>query len=104
MRKNLMPQARQFERPQGLQWDIAPQALDRWTPNLAAAAASSENTISIFDPIGVDFWTGEGVTAKRVAGALRSIGADKDVVVLVNSPGGDLFEGLAIYSLLREHK
>jgi ATP-dependent Clp protease, protease subunit len=103
MRKQSMPQARQMERPSALQWDIAPQALERWTPNLMAAV-SADNTISVFDPIGVDFWTGEGVTAKRIAGALRSIGADKDVIVNINSPGGDLFEGMAIYNLLREHK
>ncbi|HCF5801664.1 TPA: Clp protease ClpP, partial [Pseudomonas aeruginosa] len=38
------------------------------------------------------------------AGALRAIGGDVDVTVNINSPGGDVFEGLAIYNLLREHK
>jgi len=103
MRKRSMPQARQLERPNGLQWDIAPKALESWTPNIMAAA-STDNTISVLDPIGFDPWTGEGVTAKRIAAALRSIGADEDVVVNVNSPGGDLFEGMAIYNLLRDHK
>ncbi|SUC31068.1 ATP-dependent Clp protease proteolytic subunit 1 [Providencia rettgeri] len=45
---------------------------------------------------------GEGVTAKRISGALRAIG-NNDVVVNINSPGGDMFEGLAIYNLLRAH-
>lgn len=103
MRKDLMPQARDLEALAGMQWELAPQALERWTPSLIAAASDSDATISIFDPIGADFF-GEGVTAKRIAGALRSIGADKDVTVNVNSPGGDLFEGIAIYNLLREHK
>lgn len=103
MRKRSMPQAH-YDRPTGLEWDLTPQALERWTPNLMAAAVDEPSTISIFDPIGVDFWTGEGVTAKRISAALRSIGADKDVVVNINSPGGDLFEGMAIYNLLREHK
>lgn len=104
MRKQLMPQARNVDRPQGLQCDLVPQALERWNPSLAAAAATDPATISILDPIGVDFWTGEGVTAKRISAALRSIGPENDVVVNINSPGGDLFEGLAIYNLLREHK
>lgn len=105
MRKDLMPQARSIEQPSGLQWDVPPQALERWPANLAPAAAADEpSTISILDPIGVDFWTGEGVTAKRISAALRSIGPEKDVIVNINSPGGDLFEGLAIYNLLREHK
>ncbi|MEP1372526.1 MAG: head maturation protease, ClpP-related [Sulfitobacter pontiacus] len=64
-------------------------------------AATTDNTISVLDVIGEDFW-GEGVTAKRVSAALRSIGA-QDVVVNINSPGGDFFEGLAIYNLLRDH-
>lgn len=65
------------------------------------AATSDDNSISILDVIGEDFW-GEGVTAKRISAALRYIG-DRDVVVNINSPGGDVFEGLAIYNLLREH-
>lgn len=105
MRKTLMPKAFHAERPNGIQCDVAPQALERWSPGIVAAVAASDDaaTISILDPIGADFW-GEGVTAKRISAALRTIGADKDVVVNINSPGGDLFEGLAIYSLLREHK
>src|SRR5690606_26247503 len=38
-----------------------------------------------------------------VAAALRAMGAGP-VTVNVNSPGGDMFEGLAIYNLLREHE
>jgi ATP-dependent Clp protease protease subunit len=104
MRKELMPQARNVDRPNGVQWELVPQALERWTPTLMAAAKDEDASISIFDPIGADFWTGEGVTAKRISAALRSIGADKDVTVNINSPGGDLFEGMSIYNLLREHK
>src|SRR5690606_10410580 len=59
-------------------------------------------TISIFDVIGEDGWTGGGVTAKRISAALRSIG-NRDVIVRINSPGGDMFEGIAIYNLLRTH-
>src|SRR5690606_9455368 len=44
-----------------------------------------------------------GWTAKRVSAILRNIG-DNDVIVNINSPGGDMFEGLAIYNVLREHK
>ena len=84
-------------------YDLSPSALDRWNPGIHAADSNSDTTISVLDVIGQDYWTGEGVTAKRIAAALRSIG-DKDVVVNINSPGGDMFEGLAIYNTLREHK
>ena len=94
------PQA--FDRPEGLQWDAPSQALDAWAGKPFAAEADNPNTISIYDVIGQDFWTGEGTTAKRISAALRSIGKN-DVTVNLNSPGGDMFEGLAIYNLLAEH-
>ncbi len=85
--------------------EILPRAFERWNPGLRAAAAEDEQdrSISVYDAIGYDYWTGEGVTARRVASALRTLGAGP-VTVNVNSPGGDMFEGLAIYNLLREHK
>lgn len=84
--------------------EILPRAFDRWNPGVKAAGESgeAERSISIYDAIGYDYWTGEGVTARRVAAALRSMGPGP-VTVNVNSPGGDVFEGLAIYNLLREH-
>lgn len=87
----------------GVSSQILPRALDRWNPGIQAAAADeSDRSISVYDVIGYDYWTGEGVTAKRIAAALRNMGAGP-VTVNVNSPGGDMFEGLAIYNLLREH-
>lgn len=85
--------------------EILPRAFDRWNPCVKAAgeANEAERSIGIYDAIGYDYWTGEGVTARRVAAALRSMGAGP-VTVNVNSPGGDVFEGLAIYNLLREHQ
>lgn len=90
--------------PKSLSMDLSPKALELWKPELRVEASAEEATISIMDVIGYDYWTGEGVTAKRIAGALRSIGSDKPVTVYINSPGGDMFEGLAINSLLNEHK
>ena len=89
----------------GVSSQIQPRALDRWFSGVRAAASDSgdtERSISIYDAIGQDYWTGAGVTANRVAAALRAMGAGP-VTVNINSPGGDMFEGLAIYNLLREH-
>jgi len=66
------------------------------------AAVDGSDVISILDVIGYDWWTGEGVTSKRIAAALRQIG-DKPVTVVINSPGGDFFEGVTIYNMLRAH-
>lgn len=81
--------------------ELSPMAMERWNSSLQAAASDDENTISILDVIGADYW-GEGMTAKRMAGLLRAMGG-ADVVVNINSPGGDMFEGLAIYNQLREY-
>lgn len=87
----------------GVSSQVQPRALDRWNAGVRAAAdADKDRSISVYDVIGYDYWTGEGVTAKRIAAALRGMGSGP-VTVNVNSPGGDMFEGLAIYNLLREH-
>jgi len=78
--------------------------LDRWGDEAAGVRAlgGGDNVITMFDIIGEDFWSGGGITAKKVAAQLRAIG-DRDVEVHLNSPGGDMFEGIAIYNILREH-
>lgn len=96
-----LPSAAVGVRP-GLHSKVTQRAFDHWNPDIRQASESEDNTISVLDVIGADPW-GEGVTAKRIAAALRYIG-DKDVVVNINSPGGNYFEGLAIYNTLREHK
>lgn len=101
MKRNL-PKLQLGARP-GVRSDISTTALRRWSPDLVSAqtGADDDATISILDPIGSDMF-GDGVTAKRISGALRAIG-QRPVTVNVNSPGGDVFEGIAIYNLLREH-
>lgn len=101
MSLRILPEAATFQRPQNFQWDAPSDVLARWAET-PLAAADEDNTISMFEVIGEDWWTGGGVTAKRISGALRAIG-EKDVTVKINSPGGDMFEGIAIYNLLRSH-
>jgi ATP-dependent Clp protease protease subunit len=78
--------------------------LERWVENAAGlrpvALERGDNVITIFGAIGEDFWE-EGITAKSVSRQLRAIGGE--VEVQINSPGGDVFEGFAIYNALREH-
>lgn len=81
--------------------ELSPRALEKWNPAIRAAVENTSDTITIYGVIGEDWW-GEGVTVKRIDAALRAIG-DKDVTVYINSPGGDMFEGIAILNRLREH-
>lgn len=98
-----LPEAKTFQRPQNFQWDAPSDVLAKWAETPLAAGENDDSTITMFEVIGEDWWTGGGVTAKRISAALRSIG-DKDVTVKINSPGGDMYEGIAIYNLLRAHK
>lgn len=57
-------------------------------------AATEDAELYIYGEIG--FW---GITAQDVAGALQGITAST-LHVRINSPGGDVFDGVAIYNLL----
>ena len=91
----------QIQANRDLRCELSPRALDMWNPDLRAAVETATDTITMYGVIGEDWW-GEGVTVKRIDSALRAIG-DKPVTVYINSPGGDMFEGIAIYNRLREH-
>jgi ATP-dependent protease ClpP protease subunit len=87
----------------GVSCDITPSALERWNPQLRTQKPDPVE-IEMFDVIGFDPWSGEGVTARAVQERLRGLAEGTPVSVSINSPGGDMFEGLAIYNMLREHK
>lgn len=95
-----LPEIKADARLGSAQFDLRQDALERWAPEVRAAQ-EGEHSISMYGPIGEN-WSGDGITAKRIGAALRNIG-DNPVTVNVNSPGGDFFEGVAIYNLLRQH-
>ncbi|WP_173935140.1 head maturation protease, ClpP-related [Chelativorans sp. Marseille-P2723] len=97
-----LPEAPTMARRRNYQWDAPSDVLAKWAETAPMAAAEDDRSISILDVIGEEPWSGGGVTAKRISAALRSIGS-QDIVVRINSPGGDMFEGIAIYNLLCAH-
>ena len=87
------------------EWTPPPRrAVARWDRAIRAQDDEDDATISIYDVIGLDPWTGGGVTIRQIDSALRNRIRGRDVTVNINSPGGSLFEGLAIYEALRQHK
>ncbi|QFG38310.1 ClpP protease-like protein [Paracoccus pantotrophus] len=108
MAKNHMPVAHFGVRPDDVRAECAPpKAFEKWQPELRARAEavgddSGPFAIDVMDVIG-DTWDGYGVTGRKVGALLRAAG-EREVVVNINSPGGDVFEGLAIYNMLRGHK
>lgn len=71
-------------------------------PNYRMKAARQRLEIFLYDVIGADFW-GEGVTAKQFAADLKAAGKVDLINVRINSPGGNVFDGLAIYNNLAQH-
>lgn len=59
-----------------------------------------EVVIDVYDIVGEDWW-GDGTSAKDVRDALRGF-SGSSVTVRINSVGGDVFDGIAIYNLLRD--
>lgn len=47
-------------------------------------------------------WFGDGISSRDVREALDAVGS-RDVIVHLNSGGGDYFEGVAIYQAFRQH-
>lgn len=99
-KRHSLPKAQFNSSSNGL---VFPVALDRWNSSIKASdQEETKNTINILDQIGYDWWSDTGITAKNISASLDSM-RGQDIVVNINSPGGDVFEGLAIYNLLREH-
>jgi ATP-dependent Clp protease protease subunit len=69
---------------------------------LVRGEGSETLELDIYDTIGESWW-GEGVTAKSVRRALKEAKAAKTIKLRVNSRGGDVFDGFAIFNLLHDH-
>jgi ATP-dependent Clp protease protease subunit len=97
-----LPMSHQQVKPK-LRWETPAASLERWNPALVSAAAEdTATTINIYSTIG-EYGDGSGMTPKIVSSILRKADGG-DVVVNINSPGGDFFDGLAIHTLLKEYK
>jgi ATP-dependent Clp protease protease subunit len=58
--------------------------------------------ILIYSDIGESWW-GDGMTAKKFADELKTLGSVDTIDVRINSYGGDVFDGLAIHRQLIDH-
>jgi ATP-dependent Clp protease protease subunit len=63
---------------------------------------SDKAEIWIYESIGEDWWTGGGVTAKGFQKELSSVKASQ-IDLHINSPGGQVFDGITIYNLIKQH-
>ena len=66
--------------------------------------SATKAEIIIYAPIGQSFWE-ESVSAKDFSDQLNKLEPTvNEISVRINSPGGDVFDGIAIYNRLKQHK
>lgn len=70
--------------------------------NVQFKARGGRGEVWLYDQVGASLW-GEGITAKAFQKELSSMGPVNTIAVHINSPGGDVFDGFAIYNQLRQH-
>jgi ATP-dependent Clp protease protease subunit len=63
---------------------------------------SKRGEIWLYDQVGADPWYG-GISAKSFADELNKLGQVDVVNLRINSPGGSVFDGIAIYNTLKRH-
>lgn len=69
----------------------------------AAADDPHVGELLLYGEISDVTWWGDEVTPKQFWEDLKSLGDIQELRVYINSPGGDVFAGQAIYSMLRRH-
>lgn len=68
------------------------------------AKSATKAEINIYGTIGQD-WFGDGITAKSFSDELNKLDASvNEIDIRINSPGGDVFDGITIYNRLIQHK
>ncbi len=65
-------------------------------------ARGNRGEIWLYDQIGASYW-GEGISSKSFSKELNALGRVSDIDLRINSEGGDVFDGFAIYNMLAQH-
>lgn len=69
---------------------------------ISAGVDGTTAELEIFGDIGEKWWAEESITAKSISKELKPL-AGRDLTVRINSYGGAVSDGLAIYNVLRRH-
>jgi ATP-dependent Clp protease protease subunit len=73
--------------------------------SIQAKAEDSVAEIALYGVIGQSFWNEESVSAKQFLDAIGKLPDNvKNVRVRINSPGGNIFDGIAIANTLRDQR
>lgn len=80
-----------------------PRRGGRGSVKMQAAGDGKSAEMFIYGAVGFDPWE-DAVTLSSFAAQLRDLGDIETIDLHINSPGGDVFEGVAIGNLLTQHK
>lgn len=69
--------------------------------NVVHNEEEKKTEITIYGVIGFSWWD-DYISANDIDKALKEAG-DNDIVINLNSPGGDVFDGISIYNRLKRH-
>lgn len=70
---------------------------------IRAATEPGAGELLLYGEIADSTWWGDEVTPRQFREDLQALGDIKELRVYINSPGGDVFAGSAIYSILKRH-
>jgi ATP-dependent protease ClpP protease subunit len=83
-----------------------PSILDFKKPSQPFSIKSKSATraeITLYGAIGESFWE-DSISAKSFSEELKKLDSSvNEITVRINSPGGDVFDGIAIYNRLKQH-
>ena len=86
----------------GMSPRLAQRVADQPGPIGSVDIKAQDNTaeVLLYDFIGFDWWSGDGITAKQFTQDIASLGKLDSLTLRINSPGGDVFDGFAMYNIL----
>lgn len=83
---------------------LTQQAQNKRFWQFKAAADNSPAELILYGDIASETWWGDEITPRQFSDDLNAIGAVSEIVVRINSGGGDVFAANAIYTRLKDHK
>ncbi|RCK11048.1 hypothetical protein DT075_21350 [Bacillus licheniformis] len=77
--------------------------LDKITESIVSTYLAKAGDKPLYGSITGEGWFSES-SSKTFQSELKSLGDVSSIDLYINSPGGDVFEGQAIHSMLQRHK
>src|SRR5688572_5756037 len=73
------------------------------SPLKLRALADGSAELTIFGPIGADDFLARSITPQAIDEQLKALGSPREILVRISSPGGSVFDALAIRAALALH-